>query len=188
MGMNINSYCNMPHTKGNLYTTIKTYEDGVSLIGLKYHPKKYEPKSNQQSNNNENSSLNTLSKEQKKELAAKLNSGQGNMSMEQWDDFLLSCIDFGLITNDERMQALGLWSPGISEEELKTGSGPASTILIDRFSWKWNGNPLDWLDQLDFSFKKGCMYLEVDGYSTKDMSYVRERLSNVADIINDLIK
>ena len=187
MGMNVNSYCNSPYIKGNLYTVISTNKYG-SLIGLKYHPKKYEPKSNQQSNNNESSSLNTLSEEQKKELSAQLNSGQGNMSMEQWDDFLLSLVDFGLITNNDRMQALGLWTPTISQETLKIGSGPVSPIIMDRFNWQWTGDPLKWLDQLDFSFKKECMYLEVSGYSTKDMSYIKERVSIVADIIKELMK
>ena len=187
MGMNVNSYCNSPYIKGNLYTVISTNKYG-SLIGLKYHPKKYEPKSNQQSNNNESSSLNTLSEEQKKELSAQLNSGQGNMSMEQWDDFLLSLVDFGLITNNDRMQALGCGSILMFEETLESDNIAAATALMDRFSWQWTGDPLKWLDQLDFSYKKQCMYLEVDGYSTKDVSCVKERVSNIADIIKELMK
>ena len=186
MGMNVNSYCNSPYIKGNLYTVISTNKYG-SLIGLKYHPKKYEPKSNQQSNNNESSSLNTLSEEQKKELSAQLNSGQGNMSMEQWDDFLLSLVDFGLITNNDRMQALGHGLMPISQEAREHGGSGLSAIK-DRFSWQWTGDPLNWLDQLDFSFKKECMYLEVGGYNTKDMSYIKERISNIADIIKELMK
>ena len=172
-----------PFTKSmvntDLYKITKCGENSL-FIEARYKPKKYEPKSNSQLNNNENSSLNTLSKEQKKELTTKLNSGQGNMSMEEWDDFLLSLVDSGLINNNDRMQALG--HGAISDNNAPGG------ILDDIFSWQWTGDPLKWLDQLDFSFKKECMYLEVGGYSTKDVSYIKERVSNVADIIKELMK
>ena len=190
--MGMTNISNFPFTKymvnTDLYKTTK-YDGNCYFTGPEYQPKKYNPKSDLQSDNNKNSSLNTLSEEQKKELTTKLNNGQSNMSMEEWDDFLLSLVDFGLITNSKRLEALG-YTVVLPEDILTRPPNTRNSLsLIQNISnCQWNGNPLNWLDQLDFSYKKEYMYSEVCGYATKNMLNVRERISNISDIIKELMK
>ena len=50
-----------------------------------------------------------LSEETKAELREKLHNGRGDMTLQEWDDFLADLVELAIITNTERSYANGLY-------------------------------------------------------------------------------
>lgn len=195
--MNIN-------TNMNMYTMTLVKNNALGdgyIIEPKYMPKKWEPKQfiaqlNLQSNASA-AEANSIIETHKKELLDKLHAGQGDLSMEEWDDFLLQLTDMGLITNGQRMEAMGLLIP---LPDLPNGITPSSTECIHWVSNEeksdpydaylmnhWNGNPLDFLQDMDFYLHKQMLSANLNHLGTTSIEKTRKTYDKIAEIIKGIL-
>ncbi len=174
------------------------------FIKPKYMPKVWTPKENSfssqmhgtlqnntQPNGSEKNDMLTsgLTEEEKTELLNQFNAGQGKLSMEQWDDFLLSLVDLGLITNGTRLEALGFLVP-IADDISGTGNGNSTydTKLSEMLPLNmWDDDPVKWLEDMDFYLYKKILYAQQNHYGTGSLEQTREDLKKIAQIIDELL-
>lgn len=66
-------------------------------------------------------SINTesLTAAQKEALLERLHNGQGNLTLQKWDDFLADLVDLGMITNSE-LEGYGM--SGLSSQRAACGN------------------------------------------------------------------
>jgi len=174
------------------------------IILPKYMPKKWEPKNSQfntQLNHNSQSTgstttidndvikSNIIIEEHKQELLDKLNAGQGELSMEEWDDFLLELTDLGLITNGERLEAMGHlipiadMKPGSFMVTYEEKSDPFEGYLLEY----WNGNPLDYIQKMDFYLHKQMLGAKLNHVGKTGIENTRKTYSKIADIVKEIL-
>ena len=174
------------------------------VILPKYRPKKWEPKDSQfntqlnygsQSTgstttiDNDVIKSNIIIEEHKQELLDKLHAGQGELSMEEWNDFLLELTDLGLITNGQRLEAMGYliplpdMEPGSFMVTYEQKSDPYDAYLLNH----WKGDPLDYLEKLDFYLYKQMLGAKLNHVGTTGIENTRKTYNKVADIVKELL-
>lgn len=77
--------------------------------------------------------VSSLSPEQKERFRKQLHYGNGDMTLQEWDDFLADLVEYGIITNDERYYVDGSF--------LETGED--ARIAPHEVLDKWDGDPLE---------------------------------------------
>lgn len=134
-----------------------------------------------------------LTTEQKEKLLDRLHYGRDEeVSPQEWDDFLADLVDFGIISNSERMYANGITQP-ISESIMRSdlsgdGIGVGRDILsIPDLLEMWTGNPLEWLGNMDVYLLKAIRCDELDGYGTAGLSNQRAACAKIAEIVRNLL-
>lgn len=126
--------------------------------------------------------VSSLSPEQKERFRKQLHYGNGDMTLQEWDDFLADLVEYGIITNDERYYVDGSF--------LETGED--ARIAPHEVLDKWDGDPLEFLNQRDAYFLQNSLYGDMrcaygTGYSDQRDAYVgtqkilKEILSDGAD-------
>ncbi|MCI8857212.1 MAG: hypothetical protein HFH26_11830 [Clostridiaceae bacterium] len=134
--------------------------------------------------------VSSLSPEQKERFRKQLHYGNGDMTLQEWDDFLADLVEHGIITNDERFYANGSFYE--TPEGVLRGDADARTASSDVVDHLWDGNPLKWLNQMDAYFLQNSFYRDMrcaygTGYSGQRDAYVgtqkilKEILSDGAD-------
>lgn len=139
------------------------------------------------------SSVEQLTQEQKDYLLEKLHHGQGDVSFQEWSDFLMDLEDLGLVSEQERLDAgcyafalgdIDYRQPGSSFHTEQTSSKNGANLdLLD----KWNGDPLSFMDALDLYLLKERCYANMDGYGTSTIDKQRGACSKVAQITRKLL-
>ena len=133
--------------------------------------------------------VHSLSLQEKQGLYRKLHNGQGNLTLQEWDDFLADMVDIGLISNDERMYANGLMRE-IPEAAQSGGvlfsytSAHDSPIHLEPM---WTGDPLKWLDDMDIFMLKNELYANLECKNAFGFSAQRDAYKKVSQILNDLL-
>jgi len=131
--------------------------------------------------------VDTLIKEYKNALKEKLNFGQGNMTLQEWDNFLADLVEMGVISNDERMSANGILRE-IPDEAIKDGSyGFSSEHDVDlQFDLLWKGDPVQWLNDMDLYMLKYGLYANMQGHYA-DNSRQRAAYNKLIEIVKDIL-
>ena len=191
----------------NMYnvTLVQDTPLGKGYIMLpKYMPKKWEPKDSQfhtQLNHGSQSTgdttvadsdvikSNMIIEERKQELLDKLHFGQSDLSMEEWDDFLLELTDMGLITNGQRLEAMGHlipipdMEPGSFTVTYEQKSDPYDAYLPSN----WKGDPLDFIEKMDFYLYKQMLGAKLNHVGTIGIENTRKTYNKIADIVKEIL-
>lgn len=130
-----------------------------------------------------------LSAQWKDILRGRLHNGRGDLTLQEWDNFLADLVDLGLLTNDERFFANGIMSslPDAARggEYTATWAGPRGSR--EALSDFWNGNPLDFLEQRERLLQLGGMTGQMDRMSAAGEGNERDAYRKVAQIVKDLL-
>ncbi len=165
----------------NMYTATlvdRTPSADVYRMSPNYTPKKWEPKKpsfNTQLNGSTQSGANNnvvengnITEAQKEEWRTKF-AGKKEFSMEKWDDFLLDLVDSNVITNGERLESMGLLIPIGDTKDIALKPGQGTEIRNHYSSWddsyplsKWTGDPLKWVEDMDFYYYKQELNAKMD--------------------------
>lgn len=189
----------------NMYTMTlvqSTPEGKGYIVAPKYMPKKWEAKNSQFNTQlNSNSQSNTgatqnstttasITEEQKKILLDKLHAGQGELSIEEWDDFLLELTDMGLITNSQRLESMGCLIPlpdnvgsGAHWVTYEQKADPYDIYLLEN----WEGKPLDFIQKMDFYLYKQMLGAQLNHLGTTSMENTRKTYQKVSDIVKEVL-
>lgn len=132
--------------------------------------------------------VSTLSAQEKTDLREKLNNGQGNLSLQEWDDFLADMVDLGLISNDERMYANGLM-----REIPKAAQSEGAHFSYhpvghdDPVEPVWTGDPLKWLNDMDVFMLKHELYANLEYRNTSGYSMQRAAYQKVSQLLRSIL-
>ena len=174
------------------YLLLRFGENVIKMYG-KWQPKTSQVQSNQSKTNVNTNNKNTVSSaipdEQKKELLDKLHAGQGELSIEEWDDFLLQLTDLGLITNSQHLESMGFLIP---IPDMKSGSCIVTyeqrSDLYDAYLLKhWEGNPLDFIEKMDFYLYKQMLGAKLNHVGTTGIEKTRETYRKISGIVQELL-
>ncbi len=139
-----------------------------------------------------------LPKEKRLELREKLNHGRGDMTLQEWDDFLADLVDWGIITNNERNHANGLLGVVPENGSLcsvfpqdyeRFGANPY-TWTKDGFTFEsklvddlWTGDPVKFLQGLDAHILRWA----AGGNMVNAVSSEREAIRKVGQILQEIL-
>lgn len=132
-------------------------------------------------------SVDKLTSEQKDALIEKLHSGQGGLSKEDWDSFLLDLVDLGLIDNKERLHASGALLTLPDTDQNGAWHSTVSTSSVRNFFDVWNGDPLEWLEKADLYLMKKCKLAELAGNGCGSLFQQRKDCAKVFEILKSLL-
>jgi len=138
------------------------------------------------SENRSKPSVETLSSEQKTSLKNKLNNGRGDLSLQEWDDFLADLEEYGIISHDERFIANGTLRD-IPEEALHGGTHFKSGNTSTEIAQMWKGDPLTWLDDMDVYMLKNELYTAIGSRYMYEPSEQREAFRKVSQIVRAVL-
>ena len=163
----------------------------AQFIRLNFEPRKVGRKDTSDarlpvSGSQEAPSVKTLSAERKDELRAQLHNGQGNLSLQEWDDFLADLEELGIISHDERFFANGTLRD-IPESALNGGSLFCNGNTNQSIGQMWNGDPLKWLDNMDVYMLKNQLYADMECQYYSGRSSQRDAFQEVAQIVRDIL-
>lgn len=131
-------------------------------------------------------SVETLSPEQRASLKSKLNNGRGNLSLQEWDDFLADLEEYGIITHDERFIANGTLRD-IPEEAQHGGTHAKSGNTSKEIAQMWNGDPLSWLDNMDVYMLKNRLYATMGSRYMYAPGGQREAFHKISQITRNIL-
>ena len=193
--MNLNMY--------NVTFMQETPDSKGYMLTPKYTPKKWEPKNtsfNTQlngsapSNTNNNLAQNSnITEVQKKEWSTKF-AGKKELSMEEWDDFLLDLVDRNVIANSDRLEVMGFLIPigDVKDINLEPNQGvevhnSCSTGWEDLYPLsKWTGDPFKWIEDMDFYYYKQELNAKMDNRDPECFQRVRRNFSKISDILKEI--
>ena len=129
--------------------------------------------------------VSSLSFEQKEDLRKQLHYGNGDMTLQEWDDFLADLVEHGIITNSERFYANGF----IFEmpERAQTGSACLCAPSTEAVDQMWDGDPLKWLQQMDTYFLQNSLYDDMRCANSMGFSGQRDAYVEVQSILKDIL-
>lgn len=132
-------------------------------------------------------SVDTISGEQKQAFQEKLKFGRGDLTLQEWDNFLADLVELGIISNDERMYTNGILRE-IPDGSTNGGSYSFSSehdpdIELDSF---WQGDPVQWLNDMDLYMLKYGLYANMQGQYA-DNSRQRAAYHKLIQIVNDIL-
>lgn len=128
----------------------------------------------------------TLTVEQKESLLDRLHHGKGNLTLQEWDDFLADLVDLDLISNTDRMYANGFLAD-IPEDALHGGVHVTVTYGASPDEFLWEGDPVKWLNDIDLYLFKEGLYAEMDRKSTAGISNQKASCQKVAQILKEIL-
>lgn len=131
-------------------------------------------------------SVETLSAEQKASLKNRLNNGQGDLSLQEWDDFLADLEEYGIISHDERFVANGTLRD-IPEGALHGGTHFSNGNTSNEIAQMWKGEPLTWLDDMDVYTLKNQLYASMGSRYMHEPGGQREVFHKVAQITRAIL-
>lgn len=140
----------------------------------------------QLSGNQEAPSAKTLSDEMKSMLKNRLHNGQGNLSLQEWDDFLADLEELGIISHDERFFANGSLRD-IPQSALNGGAHSTSGNRNCSPVEMWNGDPLKWLNDMDVYMLRNQLYADMNCQYSSGRSGQRDAYQKVAQIVRDIL-
>lgn len=140
----------------------------------------------QLSGNHEAPSVKTLSDEMKSTLKNRLHNGQGNLSLQEWDDFLADLEELGIISHDERFFANGTLHD-IPQSALNGGTHFSSGNTARGIGDMWDGDPLKWLNNMDVHMLKNQLYANMNCQYSSGYSSQRDAFRKVAQIVRDIL-
>ncbi|NBI81697.1 hypothetical protein D3Z48_06290 [Clostridiaceae bacterium] len=137
-----------------------------------------------------------LSEETKAELREKLHNGRGDMTLQEWDDFLADLVELAIITNTERSYANGSMSgvPKTSdyvspEDRRRFGPNPmlwsenGLTFPKKQKDDMWTGDPLKFLNKLDvYTLRNAASSGTMDIAASE-----REAMRRVTQILQEIL-
>ena len=190
----------------NMYTATlvdRTPSADVYRMSPNYTPKKWEPKKpsfNTQLNGSTQSGANNnvvengnITEAQKEEWRTKF-AGKKEFSMEEWDDFLLDLVDSNVITNGERLESMGLLIPIGDTKDIALKPGQGTEIRNHYSSWddsyplsKWTGDPLKWVEDMDFYYYKQELNAKMDNRNPECFQRVRKNFGKISDILKEIL-
>ncbi|MEY8322220.1 hypothetical protein AAK894_14300 [Lachnospiraceae bacterium 46-61] len=115
--------------------------------------------------------------------------GKKEFSMEEWDDFLLELTDMGLITNGQRLEAMGHLIPipdmesGSFTVTYEQKSDPYDAYLPNH----WKGDPLDFIEKMDFYLYKQMLGAKLNHVGTTGIENTRKTYNKIADIVKEIL-
>ncbi len=131
-----------------------------------------------------------LPPEQKEIFREKLSRGRGNMTLQEWDDYLADMVDWGLITDKERDYANGL-SRDIPAAAQNGGTyfhtSSLGTSLEDEFDRLWTGDPVKFLNNLDAYMLRNSLYANLNCFTTPGLSPQRDACTSVAKLLQEIL-
>ena len=131
-------------------------------------------------------SVKTLSAELKNTLKSQLHNGQGNLSLQEWDDFLADLEEIGIISHDERFFANGTLRD-IPESALNGGTHFSNGNTSQSIGQMWNGDPLKWLNSMDVYMLQNQLFANMGCQYSSGCSSQRDALQKVAQVIRDIL-
>lgn len=159
--------------------TERTAEGTEYLVAPDFTPRKVDPAKVEASEG-----ADALEKN-KEILRKKLNYGQGGLSLQEWDDFLADLEEMAIITHDERMFANGMIQE-IPDDAIHGAHAFVSEVNPSE-EWEslWNGDPLQWLNDVDLYMLKYELYAHMEG-KTANRSAQRAAYSKLIDILKEI--
>lgn len=163
----------------------------MQFVKLNFEPRKVEHKDtfgNQLSaaGNQEAPSVETLTTEMKNALKSRLHNGRGDLSLQEWDDFLADLEELGIISHDERFFANGTLRD-IPESALNGGTHFSNGNTSRSIGEMWNGDPLEWLDSMDVFMLKNQLYANMECQYHSGRSGQRDAFQKVAQIVRGIL-
>lgn len=156
----------------------------AQFVRLNFEPRKVEHK--EVSGEQEAPSVKTLSDEEKNALKNRLHNGRGNLSLQEWDDFLADLEELGIISHDERFFANGSLRD-IPESALRGNTHSTSGSTSRSIGQMWNGDPLKWLDSMDVYMLQNQLYANMNCQYSSGYSGQRDAFQKVAQIVRDIL-
>lgn len=162
--------------------TERTADSSLYLVTPDFTPRKVDPAKVETSKGLD--TLDTLERN-KEVLQKKLNNGRGNLSLQEWDDFLADLEEMAVITHDERMYANGI-THEIPDDAIH-GTYTFSSDVNPNEEWDllWDGNPLQWLERVDLYMLKYELYAHMEG-KIANRSAQRAAYIKLIDIIKEI--
>ena len=131
-------------------------------------------------------SVKTLTEEMKTALKNRLHHGQGNVSLQEWDDFLADLEEIGIISHDERFYANGVIRD-IPEDALNGKTHFSSGNTSRSIAQMWDGDPLKWLNSMDVYMLKNQLYANMNCQYSSGCSGQRDAFQKVAQVVRDIL-
>lgn len=159
--------------------TERTAEGTEYLVTPDFTPRKVDPAKVEASGG-----ADTLEKN-KEILLKKLNNGQGGLSLQEWDDFLADLEEMAIITHDERMYANGIIHE-IPDDAIHGAHAFVSEVNPnEEWGLLWNGDPLQWLNDVDLYMLKYELYAHMEG-KIANQSAQRAAYNKLIDILKEI--
>ena len=160
----------------------------MQFVQLNFEPRKVEHNAfgSQLTASGEAPSVKMLSAEMKNKLKGQLHNGQGNLSLQEWDDFLADLEEMGIISHDERFFANGTLHD-IPEDALNGKTHFSHGSPSQSIGQTWNGNPLKWLDSMDVHMLKNQLYANMNCQYSSGYSSQRDAFQKVAQVVRDIL-
>ena len=174
---------------GNYVYSEPVLSNGCTMQFVKpnFEPRKVEHKDfGSQLTAGEAPSVKTLTDEMKTSLQNRLRQGQGNLSLQEWDDFLADLEELGIISHDERFFANGTLHD-IPADALSGKTHFSHGNTSRSIAQMWDGDPLKWLDSMDVYMLKNQLYAGMNAQYASGGSGQREALQKVARIVRDIL-
>lgn len=179
--MIIGNYNCSPIEQGNGYT--------CSFVRLNFTPRKVEPRvpdGSQAAGGQPATGLDALSPEEKTALKNKLHNGQGDLSLQEWDDFLADLEEYGIISHEERFFANGTLHE-IPGAVLRDGSHAFHGNVNQDVGQMWKGDPLSWLDDMDVYMLKNQLYASMGSRYMYEPGGQRAAFHKVSQLTKDIL-
>ena len=179
--MVIGNYIYSPIEQGNGYT--------CSFVRLNFTPRKVEPRdpnASQTAGGQPAAGAEALTREEKAALKSKLHNGQGNLTIQEWDDFLADLEEYGIISHEERFYANGSIRE-IPEAVLRDGSHAWHGNVHQDIGQMWKGDPLSWLDNMDVYMLKNQLYASMGSRYMLEPGGQRAAFQKVSQITKDIL-
>jgi len=122
-----------------------------------------------------------LLNENKEILLEKLHCGQGDLTLQEWDNFLADLEEMGIITHDERFYANGT----LHEIPAKSSGFCSEMNPDDEWEMLWTGDPVQWLNDADLYMLKYQLYAHMAG-GIVDNSVQRAAYCKLLNIVKEL--
>ncbi len=141
--------------------------------------------------------LEALPETQREELREKLHNGRGDMTLQEWDDFLADLVDWGIITEKERGYANGTDSacpPGgmtsVRPQDYERFGPNPLTWMKDGLTYEdtlkddlWTGDPMKFLHGLDaYNLRRAADWNLLGATSSE-----REAIRKVGQILQEIL-
>lgn len=176
------------------YTLVeRTPEGSTYFVGPSFTPRKVDPEKIEAAKKKEfdlkaagkagEEEYNAL-KANKAQLLEKLNYGRGNMTLQEWDDFLADLVEMNIITDSERFYANGI-SRDVPEASMRPGGYTGPGGLEKEWDQLWQGDPVKWLNDADVYMLKYQLYGNLDGYAISTGGQ-RAAYMKLMDIIKEI--
>lgn len=177
--MIIGNYIYSPIEQGPGYT--------CSFVRLNFTPREVEPRVPDASQTaGGQPGVDALSREEKMALKSKLHNGQGNLTIQEWDDFLADLEEYGLISHEERFFANGTLRE-IPAAVLRDGSHAFHGSVGQDVGQMWKGDPLSWLDDMDVYMLKNQLYASMGSRYMYEPGGQRAAFHKVSQLTKDLL-